>query len=310
MEPTAFLHPSVGLDDYVRDKFSCPPSLSASVAHKLLAQSALHARLAHPRLNPAWVPDHSDAADVGTIAHALLLEDDASRVVQVNAEAWNRKTTDTDRVAWMDRDAIRADGKLPVLAADLLAIVQMVQLAELYIERSELEGIFDDGQPESTLMWRDGEAWCRTRPDWITGKAWTGRPVLLDYKTVSRTAEPDAWSRGPLLSSGHDLQCAFGLAGYRAVHPGTDPLFVFLVQEVEPPYACSLVSPAPAWLAWAEAKRRHAVLAWTHCLAENTWPSYPLRICYAEPPAWAVGNWNERQTLSGMNEADESVEAL
>lgn len=306
---TAYLHPAIPIDRYIRDDFDQPPSLSASVAHKLLAQSALHAKMAHPRLNPAWVPDHSDAAELGTIAHALLLEHDMSRVVKVNAKAWNVKA-DTGRVAWMEREAIRAEGKLPILEDEVRAVFDMTNAARAFVADSELEGIFDDGRAEATLMWQDGETWCRTRPDWMSGDKWTARPVLLDYKTVGRTAEPDAWARGPMLSSGHDLQAAFGLAGLRALGVEDEALFVFLVQETTPPYACSLVSPDKTYLAWAEAKRRHAALAWAHCLATNEWPDYGRRIYYVEPPAWAVGNWNERQTLSGANEADESVETL
>lgn len=307
-EPTAFMHPDVPIDDYVRDKFDTPPSLSASVAHELLSRSALHAKLKSARLNPAWAPDHSDVAELGTIAHALLLERDASRIVTVNAETWAKKDA-TDRVAWKARDEIRAAGKLPILAGDRAGVDAMVEAARAYIDASELAGVFDQGRAESTLMWQDGETWCRTRPDWITGPKWTAAPVLLDYKTVGRTAEPDGWARGPLLSSGHDLQAAFGLAGLRALGVEREPLFVFLVQETDPPYACSLVSLDKPYLDWAEAKRRHAVAAWAHCLATGEWPDYGRRIYYVAPPAWAVGNWNERQTLAGANEPD-GVEAL
>ena len=33
------------------------PSLSRSLAHTLLTRSPRHAWQAHPRLNPAWLPD-------------------------------------------------------------------------------------------------------------------------------------------------------------------------------------------------------------------------------------------------------------
>ena len=307
----AFLHPSVPLDDYVRDTFDLPPSLSASVSHRLLTTSPYHAHHFHPRLNPAWVNEATAASERGTIAHALLLEGKRDRVVIVNAETWAKKDA-TDRVAWKARDEIRAAGNLPVLAGDMPDIEAMVTAARTALDLSELAGLMDDGgpfghgQPEGTLVWQESGAWCRSRPDWISGD----RRILLDYKTVGRTAEPDGWARGPLLSAGHDLQAAFGIAGLRALGVHRDPTFVFMVQEVDPPYACSFVSPAPAYLAWAEAKRQHALTVWADCLARDDWPSYPRRIVYAEPPQWAVGQWNERQTLAGLNEAEEGIEAL
>src|SRR3990167_1259095 len=77
--------------DYIKDP-APQPSLSASLAHVLLTRSPKHAWLAHPRLNPAWEPDESEARqDIGTIVHALLLEGDASRVVVIEAEDYRTK---------------------------------------------------------------------------------------------------------------------------------------------------------------------------------------------------------------------------
>jgi hypothetical protein len=61
------------LVDYVGDP-APRPSLSASIAHHLISRSARHAWHAHPRLNPLWAPDGTDATEFGTIAHAILLE--------------------------------------------------------------------------------------------------------------------------------------------------------------------------------------------------------------------------------------------
>jgi len=63
---------------------------------------------------------------------------------------------------------------------------------------------------------------------------------------------------------------------------------VFMVQEIEAPYSCSLVALSNAYYEIAEAKYAAAVQTWTECLASGKWPAYPTRICYAEPPAWAM----------------------
>ena len=49
-------------------------SLSASLAHVLLTQSAAHAAYKHPKLRPVDAePEESRRMDLGTLAHALLL---------------------------------------------------------------------------------------------------------------------------------------------------------------------------------------------------------------------------------------------
>src|SRR3990167_3196210 len=90
------------LHEYIRDP-APEPSLSASVAHLLLTRSARHAWLAHPRLNPAWAPEATEQTDLGTLEHALLLEQDDSRLVVVEADDWRAKA------ARLARDEARAD---------------------------------------------------------------------------------------------------------------------------------------------------------------------------------------------------------
>ena len=70
----------------------CPtPSLSSSVAKVLLRQSPAHAAMQHPKLNNNYVNAESSRFDLGTIAHALLLEDDSSRLITIEADDWRTK---------------------------------------------------------------------------------------------------------------------------------------------------------------------------------------------------------------------------
>ena len=50
------------------------PALSSSIARKLLGYSPLHAWYAHPVLNPGGEREEKEAYDIGTAAHALLLD--------------------------------------------------------------------------------------------------------------------------------------------------------------------------------------------------------------------------------------------
>lgn len=267
------------LADYISDPAPIP-SLNAGTASTLLSQSPLHAWTNHPRCNPAYQSDESSRLDLGTIAHAVLLEGDSSRIVCVNADDWRTKD------AKAKRDEARAAGKLPILDRDLKAVSQMVDVAQNAIASSEIADDFRDAVPEQTLMWEENGIWCRSRPDKAT-KDWR---ILFDYKTVAGSASPGAFSRA-ILNHGYDLQAALGLRGVDQLGLSSKAIFIFIVQEIEPPYAVSLVSLSPAWLTFAEDKLRMAMSIWKGCLRMNEWPAYSGKIAYLEPPAFAQVAW-------------------
>src|SRR3990167_5550430 len=138
---------AASLEEYIRDP-APTPSLSTSIAHLLLTRSAKHAQLAHPRLNPAWQPDATEQTDVGSIAHALLLDRDESRVVVIDASDWRT------RAAKDQRDAARAEGKLPILTDRYGEVVHMVLAARQAIaDAPEIAAAFAGGRPRQTLLW-------------------------------------------------------------------------------------------------------------------------------------------------------------
>jgi len=257
----------------------CPePSLSSGIAHKLLSLSPLHAWTGHPKLNPNYKDTNDPKFDLGTIAHAMLLEDNDGGLVVVDAPDWRTKSAQQERAAaWaVGRPAILKDQK-PMLDA-------MLVKARECIARSELAGILEDGLAERTIIWKDGDAWCRIRPDlW-----WEELPIILDYKTTSTTAEPEQVIR--LRIPGYEMQAGFYQRGIKAV-TGKQARFVFLFQEIEPPFSCSLIGMAPAWEALAADKAKAAINLWTHCLQSGKWPDYGSRILWPNPPAWKVAQW-------------------
>lgn len=283
------------MDRYVRDDFPHPPSLNSGLANLLLTRSAAHARYHHPRLNPAWVPDDDRGYDLGSAAHGVLLEN--RELCVVNFADYRSKQ------AQAVRDEAKVAGKLPVLVHQASDIGAMVTTAKAALAAcSDLKGI-GNLLAEQTICWEDSGARLRCRPDWIS-EDWR---VVLSYKTTRASAEPDAFLR-TLLGAGYETQAAFEVAGVTALS-GTEPKYIWVVQEVEAPFAVSLLGLSPALAALGAGKYRAAVQLWAHCMARDVWPSYPPRICWLDPPPWAIGNWNERQTMSGANEPD-NVEAL
>lgn len=285
MKPrSAGIHTDISAAAYQADP--CPSaSLSSGICNDLLQRSALHAWHNHPRLNPAFEAEQNSILDAGTVAHGVLLQGGVDNLVIVEADDWRTKE------ARGLRDAAWQAGRIPVLAHKMATINAMVQAAKDYVAASELAGIFDGATTESTMIWKEGQAWCRARPD-----LWTfDRAMILEYKSTATCAEPNAWIRH-MLSMGYDVQAAFYRRGALAL-TGDVPDFVWLVQENVPPYACSLVGMAPSLIEIADRKVEFALTLWQNCIAKNQWNGYPARICHAEAPAYHLRTVEEMLEL-------------
>lgn len=260
------------------------PSLSSSIATILCTQSPAHAWQAHPKLNPDLEREHKDQFDLGTTAHAILLE--GKNVVEVvDAKDWR---TDAAKAA---REEIRSRGKIALLPHTVSSVWAMVAAAREQLEaHAAAPPLFVEGKAEQTLIWEEpGGVVCRALFDWLHDDY----TAIDDYKTTSRSggANPESWSRS-LFSMGADVQAAFYLRGLRReIDVGVEPVFRWAVQETVPPYALSVVSPGPGVLEIAGRKVQHAIDLWRKCLASDEWPAYPTEVCYAELPPWEEARW-------------------
>jgi len=255
----------------------CPkPSLSSGIANILLTQSPAHAWLAHPRLNPAYQREFDSRFDLGSAAHTALLERDESKIVIVEADDWRTKA------AREARDAAQADGRYAILARQYADVQKMVSAAHSYIQSTELRGIFDTGSPEQSLVWQEGDVWCRARPDLLSAD----RRAMLDYKTTD-SANPEVFIR-QIPRMGYDGQASWYSRGMEAI--GHDTEFIFLTQEITEPYSCSLVGLSNAYKEVARLKVERALRIWRECTETNRWPAYPTEICYAEPTAYQLAD--------------------
>lgn len=277
------LHPDMPATMYHADP--CPaPSLSSSIARILLSQSPRHAWFAHSRLNPAYRREESEAFDLGTAAHAYLLEGKSSFEV-IEAPDWRTKA------AKEARDQARAIGKTPILAHRWAAVREMATQAEISLRDVEQPIPLDveTGTPEQTLIWEHDGLWFRCRPDWLHDDHMT----IDDYKSTGGSANPDDWAR-TMFGAGSDLQAAFYVWGVKMVF-GVDANFRFVVQENYPPYALSVIALGPAAMMLAQKKLLHAIDLWRECVTTDTWPGYPTQTCYVDLPVYEETRWLERE---------------
>ncbi len=281
------IYDGIPMADYVSDKVCPEPSLSSSCAFTLSRLSPLHAYTSHPRLGGNRGAE-SGIADHGSVAHDLFLGGEgAIAVIEPDLyPAKNGNVPDgwTNQAIRDARDAARANGLTPILAHEMPAIRTMVEVANEFIDKSELAGILKRGKSEQTIVWRDGSAWCRVRPDWLTDK----HDVMLSYKTTDAKLHPETFARGIFRGMGYDFGHRFYARGLASVTRRNDALDVTLVQQQSAPYSCALIGLSPAKAMIDDDRVERSIRTWERCLASGEWPGYGGRIYYVEPTAWEL----------------------
>jgi hypothetical protein len=256
-------------------------SLSSSIMKILIEKSPVHAWMAHPRLNPDHEPVQKTAFDLGSVAHKLLLG--AGATIQViDAPDWRTKA------AKAERDAGRESGRVPILRHQYDDALTMAECALAQINGSEIAEQFGGGVSERVIAWEESGAHHRAMIDRMS----KGRALVFDYKTTARSAAPGDFIR-TAINLGYDIQVAQYRAAVKAAH-GIAPCFIWIVQEMEPPYAVSLIQCPPALLQVGEMKRQRAIQIWNHCMETGVWPGYPAMVVEPDVPAYYADAWQRR----------------
>lgn len=300
----------ISAEDYHADKLPevDQPCLSSSIAKIMLARSPLHAWAAHPKLgNAPREKGEDDKFDYGSACHDVLLEG-GSKLLVLNPEDYRSKPTKADPEGsipkgWTNnaireaRAAAQADGKLPVLPPQGNRIQKMVEVAKKFIYKSPIDQAWTEGRSEVTCIWQERGIWLKCRFDRLADNFGS-----IDYKsTVSANPE---WFSKHMVRMQYHLQAAFYQRGLRA-HSMPDE-FIFLAQEVTPPFACSLHECDPDLLAIANKQIDWAIEGWAQCLAENAWPAYGHSITQASPTSWMMEQAVEDGTFDlGHREASD-----
>lgn len=269
---------------------SAVPSLSASIAKILYSSTPLHAWTQHPKLNPRFVREEKELFDLGTVAHALMLQG-IDVAVTFDLKDWR---TNEAKAA---RKEAREAGRIPILRKDWARVQEMVQAGKRQIaaHREASDAFTDTGKPEQVITWTDDhDVVCRARMDWLRNDF----TRIVDYKGTGTSVNPEGIARFAI-SQAWDIQSSFYLRGIRKLFPDvTHTDFVFVVQEDSPPYALTAVGMGPDFLWAGEKKVQRCIDVWAECLASNKWSAYPDRIVYPILPAWEENRLNEQDLRS------------
>lgn len=292
----------LGMEQYLKLQ-----ALSSGIINILLQQSPRHAWFDSP-LNPDRPESESGVADIGTLAHACLLEGGTSRLACIDPEDYPSKTGGVPK-GWTNnaireaRDIARAEGKIPVLLEDVEAVTQMVMAAREFIASSEIKGIFESGKAEQTIIWSEGMGepnttfLCKARPDWLSDK------ILLHFKTTQASVSPNAFSR-LAVNSGYDIAMAFYIRGLDTVLPDNEVSHYILAQEQTAPYACKLFDMTPQKADVVRRKVGRAINIWATCLKSGKWPAYDGHVHSIDLMPWEMERALEDGLLEDLGYAD------
>lgn len=270
----------------------CPaPSLSASTIKKLLVAPA-HAYAAHPRLNPNYEEKHEEKFDLGKAAHSLMLRDKKDFAIFDGADWRTKESKEFKEKAYKEN-------KIPMLSDQWVRTQEMHERARSQIAASAFDDAFNEnGASEVTVIWQEGDVWCRIRLDW-----WDKKKRFYDYKTTADSANPETLSR--LFSNlDYEITDAFYRRGIAAILGVDSPEYRFVVQENYDPYLLSCVSFDPMAREQADRKVEYAIKLWGTCLKNNLWPGYPVQMAQIGITSYKQMAWEERIQRENENESN------
>lgn len=239
-------------DEYHADR----TSLSVTGAKTLMRSPAL---FRHQQDNPV----HKDVFDFGSAAHQLVLGvGPGIAVIPPTSRA--KADQEAHKVA---KEAARAEGKIPVTAADYASIEAM---ADRLSSHTLAMRLLSDGEPEVSAYALDEETGVlrRCRFDWL------GSTVLTDYKSALSADPRDLAGRyGGVKKWGYDAQAAWYLDLARDLgHPAA--AFAFIFQEKTAPYQVTVAYIDDADLWDARQRNRAALERFRDCTESGIWPAY------------------------------------
>lgn len=252
-------------------------------AHPALGSSRLREILRSPAHFKANIRRETEALQLGSLVHTLVLEPHAFPERYVVAPKIDGRTKEgkAQKAALASETRTVIDGET---MAEASACATSIMSHRVYQQ-------IRDAQVEHTVFWDEEVTWedehgnrvaaripCKARFD-VLG------PWLVDLKTT-RDASPKGFQRA-IATYGYHIQAAHYMAGARA--NGMEPRgYLFACVETSPPYLPAGYLLGDPTLGQGESERREALLTYAQCIREDRWPGYnDDRIEVIDLPNWA-----------------------
>jgi hypothetical protein len=241
-----------GIYDGIKNAaYHADPALGSTSLKTLATKTPAHYQhnLTHPKA--------SDAFDLGTAVHSLILEGDESGVEVWDFPAW------TTKVAKESREESRAAGKIPMLTKDWKQVLAMRDSVMAHPEAGKL---FTGHRAEASVFWEEDDLTLKCRPDaWKPG-------LLVDLKTTVN-ADPNEFGK-TAHNFGYHQSAAHYIDGVHAA-TGEELPFRFVLVEKTEPYLVSVVELDFEAIDYGRQLNDRAKRIYRECVESGNWPGYP-----------------------------------
>lgn len=233
---------------------------------------------------------NSNAFDVGKAVHAQVLGVGAQAVAYPDDVLASNGAAST-KAAKDWADGVRADGLIPMKAAELRPVFGM---AEAVLKHPTARALFElAGHREVSVFSEVDGVPVRARFDALTDE--TPQGVFgIDLKTSSSPVDTETFTR-TVVNFGYHVQQEF----YRDVYRSFGELeFVFCCVETTAPYLVAVHRLDITYEDMGRTLARYARSTYAACEASGQWPGYPDDVQTISPPVWAAMAFEERHALS------------
>lgn len=224
-------------------------------------------------------PDATDATDLGSAIHVVLLEPaELENRFAVRPPGIDRRTN-VGKAQWAEFE-LASVGKTILESRDAYETLLGIRDA-LADHPLAFDLLTKPGLTEISALWRSDETACKGRIDRLT--SYGGWTWAIDVKSTN-DASRDAFARS-CVNYGYYLQAAFYLDGLETIDP-RDRRFAFIAVEKKPPYAMAVYEPDIVFLEAGRDEYARHMRTWRSCIASGRWPGYPAEIETLTAPFW------------------------
>lgn len=258
--------------DYHRDE-----ALGSTSLKTLATKTPAHYQ--YDKANPKF----SDAFTLGTAAHSLILEGDASNILVVEADNWMSKAAKEAKTEAL------AHGKQPLLHKEWL---QVCAMQDAVMGHKQARELFTGHEAEQSVFWDEDGLMLKCRPD-----AW--KPSLLVDLKTTRDANPNEFGK-TAHEYGYHQSAAHYIDGVKAA-TGEELPFHFVLVEKTAPYLVSVVELDSEAVYLGRMLNDRAKRIYRECMETNNWPGYPSGELI-NLPMWAIYQAEELLGISTETE--------
>jgi hypothetical protein len=283
----------------------CPaPSLSSTLAKRLIERSPRHAWTASPRLNPAWEPEEKKTFDIGRAAHrAVLGAGDDYVAYPPDMLAANGAASTKEAKAWAEEQ--RAAGRTPLKAEEVDQIHDIASAVQARLAAMSIR--LDATRSEIAAVAEIDGVWCRCLVDNAPADP---RLPLYDLKTCE-DASVDAVTAA-VARYRYDLQAAHYLDVWQAA-TGEKRRFRFVFVEKAPPHEVAVIElldrpgEEADWFDHARSDAAAARRTWGECLRSGVWPGYAAQVALIGAPGWHSAKSEARAAMRTPSPTQEAI---